>query len=71
MPESSTLQLVVLGAVFIVAGLISDGTYATVAGAAGARLLRRESWRRAQSYLAGTIYTGLGVAAAFTGGTDT
>jgi threonine/homoserine/homoserine lactone efflux protein len=56
--------------VFILAGLVSDGTYALVAGAAGARFLGTESWRRGQSYVAGTIYTGLGVAAAFTGGSD-
>ncbi|MEX1125792.1 MAG: LysE family translocator [Acidimicrobiia bacterium] len=66
---NTTLQLVVFGGVFIGAGLISDGTYAMVAGAAGARFLRTDSWRRGQSYVAGTIYTGLGVAAAFTGGT--
>ncbi len=62
-----TLQLVVLGAVFVIAGMISDGTYAMLAGAAGVRFLRRESWRHAQGYLAGTIYLGLGIAAAFTG----
>jgi threonine/homoserine/homoserine lactone efflux protein len=65
------LQLMVLGGVFIVAGLISDGTYALVAGAAGARFLGTDSWRRSQGYVAGTIYTGLGVAAAFTAGADT
>ena len=67
---NTTLQLIVLGGVFVFAGLISDGTYATVAGAAGARFLGTEAWRRGQSYVAGTIYTGLGLAAAFTGGAD-
>jgi threonine/homoserine/homoserine lactone efflux protein len=65
------LQLMVLGGVFIVAGLISDSTYALVAGAAGARFLGTDSWRRGQGYVAGTIYTGLGVVAAFTAGADT
>ncbi len=65
---NTTLQLVVLGGIFIIAGLISDGTYAMVAGAAGARFLDSEAWRRGQGYVAGTIYTGLGLAAAFTGG---
>ncbi len=64
-----TLQLVVLGAVFVIAGMISDGTYALLAGAAGDRFMRRPSWRRAQGYVAGTIYLGLGVAAAVTGRT--
>ena len=68
---SPALQLAVLGGVFILAGLVSDSTYAVVAGAAGTRLLGTASWRRGQSYVAGTIYTGLGVAAAFTGGSDT
>jgi threonine/homoserine/homoserine lactone efflux protein len=67
---NTTVQLVVLGGVFLVAGLISDGTYALVAGAAGTRFLGTDTWRRGQSYVAGTIYTGLGVAAAFTGGTE-
>jgi len=67
---NTTVQLVVLGGVFILAGLISDSTYAIVAGAAGARFLGTDAWRRGQSYVAGTIYTGLGLAAAFTGGAD-
>jgi threonine/homoserine/homoserine lactone efflux protein len=62
-----TLQLVVLGAVFVIAGLISDGTYALLAGAAGSRFLRNDSWRHAQGYVAGTVYLGLGIAAALTG----
>lgn len=64
---STTLQLVVLGAVFVIAGMISDGTYALLAGAAGDRFMRNDSWRRAQGYVAGTIYLGLGLAAALTG----
>jgi len=67
---NTTVQLVVLGGVFILAGLISDGTYAMIAGAAGTRFLGSNTWRRGQGYVAGTIYTGLGVAAAFTGGSD-
>ncbi len=65
---NTTLQLIVLGGIFIVAGLISDGAYAMVAGAAGARFLDSDVWRRGEGYVAGTIYTGLGLAAAFTGG---
>jgi threonine/homoserine/homoserine lactone efflux protein len=67
---SPALQLVVLGGLFILTGLVTDGTYALVAGVAGTRFAGTESWRRGQSYVAGTIYTGLGVAAAFTGGSD-
>jgi threonine/homoserine/homoserine lactone efflux protein len=67
---SPALQLALLGGLFILAGLVSDSTYALVAGAAGTRFLGTESWRRGQSYVAGTIYTGLGVAAAFTGASE-
>ncbi|MDP9495740.1 MAG: LysE family translocator, partial [Actinomycetota bacterium] len=68
-PGDTALQLIVLGGVFIAAGLVSDSAYALVTGT-GARFLRTEKWRQGQSYVAGTIYTGLGVAAALSGGTD-
>jgi threonine/homoserine/homoserine lactone efflux protein len=65
---STTTQLLVLGALFVVAGMLSDGIYAVVGGTIGERLARRPALRRAQRYLAGVIYLGLGVAAAFTAG---
>ena len=66
---NTALQLIVLGGVFIGAGLVSDSAYALVTGT-GARFLQTDKLRRGHSYVAGTIYTGLGVAAALTGGTD-
>lgn len=63
----ATLQLVILGAVFIGAGMVSDGTYALVAGTAGNRLVTSRAWDRAQGYVAGTVYIGLGAAAALGG----
>ena len=65
---STTTQLLVLGTLFVVAGMLSDGIYAVVGGTVGERLARRPVLRRAQRHLAGIIYLGLGVAAAFTAG---
>ncbi len=62
---STTTQLLVLGALFVVAGMVSDGMYAVVGGTLGEHLARRPALRRTQRYLAGTIYIGLGAAAVF------
>ena len=61
---SATTQLLVLGALFVVAGMLSDGVYAVVGGTLGERLAQRPALRRSQRYLAGVIYIGLGAAAA-------
>ena len=61
---STTTQLLVLGALFVVAGMLSDGVYAVVGGTLGERLAQRPALRRSQRYLAGVIYIGLGAAAA-------
>ena len=62
------LQVAILGVLFIGLGLLSDGTYALVASAAGRRLRASAGFRRVQRYLSGTVYVGLGVTAALTGG---
>jgi threonine/homoserine/homoserine lactone efflux protein len=54
-------QVVVLGLIFIVLGLISDSLYALAGGYIGGLLRRR---RTAMRYVSGTIYIGLGTAAA-------
>ena len=64
---SATAQVLVLGGVFILLGLVSDSIYALGAARAGARL---RAWRRfadVQRYASGAVYIGLGLAAAFTG----
>jgi len=60
-------QIAVLGLIFVLLGLVSDGTYALVAGTLGERL--RESARvlRIQRYVSGTIFVGLGVTTALAG----
>ena len=55
-------QAIVLGAVFVLLGLVSDSVYAIAAGAVGAALRRR---RQAVRYASGTIMIGLGAVAAF------
>lgn len=64
---STTLQIIVLGAVFIAAGVVSDGIYALAAGTLGNRLMERPGWRSASRYGAGTVYLTLGAAAALSG----
>ena len=54
-------QVVVLGLLFILLGLVSDGLYAVAGGFIGDVLRRR---RTAMRYASGTIYIGLGAAAA-------
>ncbi|MEN8114016.1 MAG: LysE family translocator [Actinomycetota bacterium] len=68
---STTLQVAVLGVVFVIAGVISDGIYAFAAGSIGDRLMTRPRWKQASRYGAGAVYLSLGTAAAFSGvGTD-
>jgi threonine/homoserine/homoserine lactone efflux protein len=62
------LQILVLGTVFTLLAILSDGAYVLLAGAVGAWI---RSGRRARSRLAklsGGVYIGLGVTAALSGG---
>ena len=60
-------QILVLGMAFILAGLVSDGMYALLAGTLGNHMARRPAWRRNSRYAGGAIYIALGAAAAFSG----
>ena len=64
---STTAQVIVLGAVFVAAGVVSDGIYALAAGTIGDRLKTRRGWRSASRYGAGAIYLALGATAALSG----
>jgi len=55
-------QVVILGLVFVVLGLVSDSLYALGGNAVGSLLRRRAT---AMRRISGTIYVGLGAAAAF------
>lgn len=64
---SESLQIAVLGAIFVTIGLASDTTYAIIAGTAAEWLRKKRRFARMQRYVAGTVFIGLGVTAALTG----
>lgn len=55
-----TLQFALLGAIFLILGVMSDGTYALAAGRAGTWLRRHPVFVTSQRYVAGGVYLGLG-----------
>jgi threonine/homoserine/homoserine lactone efflux protein len=57
-------QILILGLTFMVLGMISDGIFALIAGAAGDFLRRNRRFLRLQRWFAGTSFIGLGVTAA-------
>lgn len=61
-------QLLALGAVFILLGLVSDGAYALAGAWIGRRLRGPAAPGRRARLVAGTTYIGLGVATAASGG---
>ena len=58
-----TTQVLFFGALFIVLGICSDGTYALVASTIGGALKRSRAYEAVERYVAGAIFVGLGVAA--------
>jgi threonine/homoserine/homoserine lactone efflux protein len=61
------LQIVVLGVCFIALGIVSDGAYATLAGALAGRLRRNTAIRRRLDRASGLVFIGLGAGAALAG----
>lgn len=57
-------QILVLGLTFMVLGMVSDGVFALLAGAAGDFLRRNRRFLRLQRWFAGTSFIGLGITAA-------
>jgi len=64
------LQFLLLGAVFVAMGVVTDGLYALAAGTFGEWLWRRPKVIAAQRYLTGGIFVTLGVATALSGSKD-
>ena len=64
---SESLQIAMLGGIFMAIGLVTDSTYAIVAGTAADWLRKKRRFARIQRYVAGTVFIGLGVTAALTG----
>ena len=60
----TTTQIIVLGALFVIAGMLSDGTYAVIGGTVGHRLVAGPTFSTWRRWVAGSIYIGLGTAAA-------
>jgi threonine/homoserine/homoserine lactone efflux protein len=58
------LQIVVLGVSFAMLGLLSDGTYAVVAGTIADRLRDSRRFAAVQRWVSGTLFVGLGAVAA-------
>ena len=60
------VQILVLGAVFVVLGMVSDSTYALVSGTVAGRLKARARARGSRRQWSGLVLVGLGVVAATT-----
>ena len=62
------LQMLFLGLVFVALAILSDGAWVLVAGTASERLRGHRGFLRAQRYVSGSVFVGLGVATALSGG---
>jgi threonine/homoserine/homoserine lactone efflux protein len=58
-------QMLALGCIFVTLALVSDSIYALIAGTAARWLKGSVSVGRAERYVVGSVYIGLGVTAAF------
>ncbi len=61
------LQIAFLGLLFVGIAVVSDGAYALAAGTLGGWLRRSRWFVRAERFVSGTVFVGLGVATAFAG----
>ena len=57
-------QMLVLGCIFVMLAVISDSMYALLAGTIGQWIKGSGAVMRAERYIVGSVYIGLGVAAA-------
>jgi threonine/homoserine/homoserine lactone efflux protein len=64
---SVTLQMLILGLIFVSLAAISDGTYAMLSSSLGRWLKRNPRFAARQKYVTGSVYVGLGLTAALTG----
>lgn len=63
----ATLQMILLGLLFVVMGIFSDGVWALFAGSAGSWLKNHLGFLRAQRYFSGSVFIALGVIMAVSG----
>ena len=59
-----TVQLFMLGSLFVLLGIVSDSLYALLAGTVGQWLKGTGGFKRAERYVVGSVYLGLGVTTA-------
>ena len=61
---SVTLQLLTLGGLFVMMAIVTDSMYALLGSTAGGWLKRNRSFLRADRYIVGSVYIGLGLTTA-------
>ena len=64
---STVVQILFLGALFVMLAIITDSAYALVTSGVGKLMLQKAAFQRAQKYVTGGIYITLGLAAAVSG----
>jgi threonine/homoserine/homoserine lactone efflux protein len=65
--HSAAPQIALLGLLWILLGLVTDGIYALLSGTVGSAVRRHPGFSRVQSVVTGLVLIGLGVIAALTG----
>ena len=60
-----TIQLLTLGGMFVLMAIVTDGLYALLASSIGQKLKGLGGFLWAERYIVGSVYIGLGIAAAF------
>lgn len=63
-------QVLLLGTLFVLMGIVSDAIWALVAGSAGDWLRTHRGVLRSQRYFAGTVFIALGITTALSGSND-
>ncbi len=63
----ASLQILELGLMFMLLGLVTDSIWALAAGSAGETLRKSQRWARVQRYVSGSVFVALGIVTAFTG----
>lgn len=61
------MQIAFLGLVYTAIGVLTDSSYALAAGTAGKWLKRSPAYLKAERWVSGFVYIGLGLTAAFAG----
>lgn len=64
---AAPVQMLLLGGLFVAMATLGDGAYALLAGTAGRWLRRHPRFVRGERWVTGTVYLGLGAAAALAG----